>query len=144
MNPGPGLPILRRGHLLDLHHLFQPRQVRLETATRAHATNLIEVLIVDALPVGWDLKILGQPFVEPKRHIAEYAVQQSMGQLVPEILLNAVAPVSVDEQVFRAPDASRLSHEKSAALGKIRITSPHEVFVLVSILENINLDGRVG
>ena len=70
-------------------------------------------------------------------------MQQSVGQLMPQIFLDAIAPIGVDKEVLGAADGPGLSDEEGAALGQVRIAAAHEVLVLVPILEDVDLDDGI-
>ena len=77
------------------------------------------MLVVHALPARGHFEILGQAFVEPERDILEHAVQPGMGQFVPQVLLNAIAPVRVHDQVFAAAQpASGCATKKARRFGR--------------------------
>ena len=142
MDPRPRLTILRRRHLLHFGQVLQPWQIGF-IGKRAGVAQALDVSRVDALPVGRQLEVLGQPLVQPQRHVADDAVQQGVRQLVAQVLLDAVAPERVDLQVVGAADGPRLGDEEGAPLRQIRVARLHEALVTFAILEQVHLHGCV-
>jgi len=99
---------------------------------------------VRALPVGRQLEVLGQPLVEPERHVLEHAVQHGVREFVAQVFLDTVSPEGVDEQVLRPADAVRLGDEKGAAFRQVGILQVHEALVLVAVLEEVHLHEGFG
>src|SRR5262245_36849911 len=73
VDPGPCLAILRPAHLLDFAKLFQMSKIRIKVLTQ-----LLDVLRVESVALGRQLVELGEPLVEPERHIFQDAVQERM------------------------------------------------------------------
>ncbi len=98
--------------------MLQPGQVEVQ----AGVLQVLDVSGIDAVPARRQLEELGQSFVEPERDILEDAVQNGVRQLVPQVLVDAVAvepraPVGVDQQVLVAAQPARLCQEESAGAG---------------------------
>ena len=106
-------------------------------------TQLFDVALVDSFGLGGHFKILGESLIEPEGHVFEHAVEESVSQLVAEVFLDAVPPVGVNEKLFRSADPW-LGDEERSPLGQVRVFGPHEVFVSIPVLEEINVHERVG
>src|SRR4051812_8424772 len=104
MDPRPGLAILGRRHLLHvvIAQVFETVKRRPRLAA---APQHFQMLIVNAVPAWRHFKIFRQTFVEPEWDALEDAVEQSMRHLMAKILLDPVAPISVNEKIVVASHA---------------------------------------
>jgi len=64
-------------------------------------------------------------------------------QLVAQVLLDALAPKGVDEEILGAADGARLGHEERPALRQLGIARLHEALIAGVVLEKVDLNDRV-
>ena len=65
-----------------------------------------------------------------------------MSELVAQVLVQAVAPVGVNHEVFGAAEPARLSDEVGTASGEFRMLGLHELFVAFLVFEEIDENFR--
>ena len=58
--------------------------------------------------------------------------------------MHAVAPICVDDQVFQGADGPRLSNKEGPPRRQVRIPACHEALVAVLVLEEVDLNDRIG
>ena len=71
-------------------------------------------------------------------------MKKGVGELVAQVLLDAVAPVGVNQQVLAAADAAAGPTKKARRFGKSGCFHLHEALVAVAVLEEENLHERTG
>ena len=133
MDPGPRFAIVARGHLADVGERFEPRQVG-RPAGREIVGDVIDALVLGARLSQVGLEVLGKPFIEPERQIAERTAEQGMGCLVAQVFLEAWARVRVDDAL--AP----LSQEKRSPRRQLGIIELEKMGECVAIVEDVDLD----
>ena len=96
MDPRPCFAIVARGHLADVRERFEPRQAG-RPAAREIVGDVIDPFMLGARLSQIALEVLGKPFIEPERKIAERAAEQRVGRLVTQVFLETRARVGVDD-----------------------------------------------
>ena len=96
MDPRPRFTIVARGHLADVRKRFEPRQAGRPAASKV-VGDVIDSLMLRARLSQVGFEVLGEPFIEPERKIAERTMKQGMSRFMTQVFLEARARVGVDD-----------------------------------------------
>jgi len=93
------------------------------------------MLILDIECIGSGFEVFGEPLIEPEGKIAIASADQGVSGLVPEVLLESVAQVRVDNPPLA------LREEEGPARRQLGVIELEEMRVGIAIVEDIDLDG---
>ena len=96
--------------------------------------DVIDALVLRARLSQVGLEVLGEPFIEPERQIAERATEQGMRRFVTQVFLEARARVSVDDAL------AALCQEKRSPRRQLGIIELEKMGKCVAIIEDVDLD----
>ena len=96
--------------------------------------DVIDALALRARSGQVALEVLGEPFIEPERQIAERTAEQGVGRLVAQVFLEAGARVGVDDALAALCQEERPPRRQ---LGVIELEKMGEG---VAIVEDVDLD----
>src|SRR5262245_33276975 len=139
VDPRPRLLVLRPPHLRHLAQSLQRREVRRDEPL----ANVGEVLRVQPVLLRGELVVLGEPLVEPERHLLDHAVEQGMGELVAEVLAQVIAPEGEHEQLARAARGPWVGDKECSPPRQLRVAELHVPVVLLLVIKQIDLNDRV-
>ena len=99
---------------------------------------IIEIHAVVAMLAARDLKVFGQPFVEPERQVRQHRVEIAVRHFMAKIDRHMLAPLGIDGQPCVGLD------EERPPVGELRKSAMNERAESFAVLEQIDVDRLVG